>query len=132
LVLLDAHVDNHGDASCRASDPSSTGKRCRSLPKVNDALATAMETSRKQTIEAMADNEERANKCHKEILAFEAKKYEDNMVLHRQSLNMKIANNAKMIEIEKEKMVATKEANEGFVHALLSINKAMAGIRENL
>jgi hypothetical protein len=119
LVLLDAHLDNHGDASCRASDPSSTGKRCRSLPKVNDALATAMETSRKQTIEAMADNEERANKCH-------------NMVLHRQSLNMKIANNAKMIEIEKEKMVATKEANEGFVHALLSINKAMAGIRENL
>ena len=114
MVLLDAHLDNHGNASCRASDPSSIGNCCRSLPKVNDALPITMETCRKQTIEAMVDNEERADKCRKENLAFEAKKYEDNMVLHRQSLNMKIANNVKMIEIEKEKMVATKEANKGF------------------
>ena len=46
---------------------------------MNDALATTMETSKKQTI---VDGEESANKGFKEILAFEVKKHEDNMVLH--------------------------------------------------
>jgi hypothetical protein len=30
-----------------------------------------------------------------------------------------------MIEIKKEKMAATKKANEGFAHAFFSISKAM-------
>ena len=91
-----------------------------------------MEANRKQTIEAMANSEERQDKCHIEILEFEAKKHKDNTILYCWSLDMQIANNAKIIEIEKEKMAATKKTNKGFVHALLSIRKAMARICENL
>jgi hypothetical protein len=68
----------------------------------------------------MADSEEIVDKCHKEILAFEA-----NMKTIWFYITGHCIYNSKMIEIKKEKMAATKKANEGFAHAFFSISKAM-------
>ena len=54
------------------------------------------------------------------------------MLLQQQALDMQLASTEKLHEIEREKLASTKETNQGFVHALLSISKAMAGICENL
>ena len=90
-----------------------------------------MKTIRKQTIEATADGKDRANKRHKENLAFEAKKHKDNMILHQHALDIQAKVHEKMHEIEKEKMATTKEASEGFIYILLFISRAMAGLCVN-